>query len=286
MSLKSKILDYFNNANSSVQLADLYESFSEHKPTTVRARVYEQLGDGIIRVDKGLYISSNAIIQHGDSLKIIDNLIHAKEKYDLIFLDIPYLAKGQRSGPNGNRNLFPLDMISVEDFQSFIKKCELLLSNEHSPILFMFTSGKSSSQELRSYLECFKQTSLKQCDTTGSYTKLWSNGKRMNMGKYPMPIENIYIFNRSGTFDLKNVELHFRLVPDLSYPTSKPLPMIKSLIENFTKPLQWVLDPFAGSGKVLQSCLELGRRCHSIDISEQSIAIQKNHLLYQQLSLF
>lgn len=287
MTLKQRILNYCKSKNTSITLDELYDNFDSHKPTTVRARVYEQLGEGITQLGKGLYISEKAIVEQGDSLKIIDRLISNNEKYDFIFLDIPYEAKGQRSGKNGNRNLFPLDMISPGQFQTFIQKCELLLKEDTSPILFMITSGKSSMNERNMYLNAFNSTSLKRCNEKGSYTKLWQNGTRMNMGKHLMPKEEIFIYTRSGLLNNKNeLELDFRLTPDFEYPTSKPQSMIDSIIEQLTIPAHWVLDPFAGSGKVLKSCLKMERFCHSIDKNDTSIRIQRNALLYQQLTLF
>ena len=114
------------------------------------------------------------------------------------------------------------------------------------------------------------------CQRVGSYTKFWSTGNRMNMGKYLMPSEYIYVFSKSGQVDnLDQWILDFNEVPNLKeYPSAKPYPMIKTLIEQATKIGDWVLDPFGGSGKVLKACKELKRMCHIIDSSD--IAINKH----------
>lgn len=44
------------------------------------------------------------------------------------------------------------------------------------------------------------------------------------------------------------------------HPTIKPLNIIKTLIENSTKPGEIVLDPFLGSGTTAAACLKTGRR--------------------------
>ena len=173
-----------------------------------------------------------------------------------------------------NRDLFTCDKISVEQFGEFIKKCETLLRTDNSPLAFMFTSGKTSKKAHDAYLS---KISLKRCETIGTYTKLWSNGNPMNMGKYLMPKENIYFFTRSGELDFEIPNLDVRLTPDLKeYPTAKPYQMIKTLVQTFSKIGEWVFDPFGGSGKTLKACLELGRKCHIMDISETSI---NNHIL-------
>lgn len=137
----------------------------------------------------------------------------------------------------------------------------------------MFTSGKSSKGAHDRYFNEILKTNLKQCSRVGTYQKLWGNGNPMNMGKYEMPKENIYIFTRSGELEgLQNWELDFRMVPPLkSYPTAKPLGMIRKLVEQATKIGEWILEPFGGSGVTLKACMETKRKCHIFDISEKAI---------------
>ena len=275
MSLKSKILALLNNSNDKMTMQEIYTKFPEIAKTTVRGRVYENLGKGIHRVGKGLYVSQQAIIEHGNSLTVIDRIGAEGDLFDFIFLDIPYAAGGQKGG---NRNLFARDTISPQEFGVFVQKLEGLLKTDVSPLLFMFTSGKSSKPAHDKYMAQFKQTSLKQCDKIGSYTKLWSNGNRMNMGKYLMPEEFIYVFSKSGKVEnLDQWIMDFKLTPDIKeYPTAKPYEMIKTLVAQGTKIGDWVLDPFGGSGKILKACQELKRMCHTIDSSDDSF---NNHLL-------
>lgn len=44
------------------------------------------------------------------------------------------------------------------------------------------------------------------------------------------------------------------------HPTTKPLPLMRELVELFTEPGDLVLDPFMGSGSTLVACKMLGRR--------------------------
>ncbi len=272
MSLRKNILLCLEQRQKETSLKQLYKEFPNEPKTTIRGRVYENLGKGITKVGTGLYISSNAIIEKGNSLKIIDRMLQEKDKFDFVFLDIPYSAGGQKGG---NRNLFAKDTISPEEFGVFLNKVEQLLRDKNSVISFMFTSGKSSRKAFLNYFKQFEQTSLIQCDKIGTYTKLWSNGNRMNMGKYLMPVENIYFFNGTGKIELSNLD--FALTPNTQeYPTAKPYPMIKSLVEQITKIGDWIFDPFGGSGKILRASLELNRNCHIIDSCDESI---NNHII-------
>lgn len=252
-----------------MSMQDIYTRFPDIKKTTVRGRVYENLGNGVKRIDRGLYISSQAIVEYGDTLTIVDRLREQGDLFEHIFLDIPYEAAGQKGG---NRNLFTLSTISPEEFGTLLTKLEDLLQTDKSPLVFMFTSGKTSRPMYKKYKAQFEKTGLKQCKHTGTYMKLWPNGNRMNMGKYPMPLEFIHIYTRSGEVDdIENWQLAFAGVPDKSYPTGKPFAMIKKLIEQSTRVGDWVLDPFGGSGKVLEASLQLGRMCHIIDNNPASI---------------
>lgn len=267
MGLKYKINNLFKNCpGKTISVHELYSKFADEKKTTVRGRLYELLGKTVKRVDKGLYVSATSIVQFGNALTTIDKLVESGKKFDYIFLDIPYFGKGQKGG---NRNLFSLDKISPRQFNRVLQQCEKLLSNEHSFISFMFTSGKSSLSEFNQYIKAFNHTSLIKC-SEGSYTKLWSNGNRMNMGKHLMPPEYIFIYNKSGEFN-KNIPLDFSLVPTLNYPTAKPFRLCKQLVSILTDKFDWVLDPFGGSGGILKACNMLNRHCYTIDNSPTSV---------------
>jgi site-specific DNA-methyltransferase (adenine-specific) len=274
MSLRQQILNLIQN-NKQMSMSQIYTQFPDITKTTIRGRVYDNLGKGITRIGKGIYISSEAIVEQDNSLKVIDRLIEEGDQFDFIFLDIPYQAAGQKGG---NRNLFACDSISPNDFGIFVNKLQYLLKTDTSPLLFMFTSGKTSKSAHDKYFNHFTKSGLVQCNRIGNYTKLWSNGNRMNMGKYLMPEEFIYVFSKSGQVDnLDQWILDFEMVPDIrEYPTSKPYPMIKCLVEQATNIGDWVLDPFGGSGKILKACQELKRMCHIFDTSDKAIF---NHIV-------
>ena len=89
MSLRQQILQFIDEEPISIQT--LYAKFPEQKQSTVRGRLYECLGKSVQRVGKGLYISSTAIVETGDAREIINTMVNDRnDKFDFIFLDVPY----------------------------------------------------------------------------------------------------------------------------------------------------------------------------------------------------
>lgn len=53
------------------------------------------------------------------------------------------------------------------------------------------------------------------------------------------------------------------------HPTIKPLNIMKTIIENSSKPGEIVLDPYLGSGTTAVACMELGRKYIGYEINEK-----------------
>jgi DNA modification methylase len=49
----------------------------------------------------------------------------------------------------------------------------------------------------------------------------------------------------------------------------KPLSLMERLVKIYTRPGDLVLDPFCGSGRTLQACMNTGRRAFGIDIDSK-----------------
>lgn len=50
------------------------------------------------------------------------------------------------------------------------------------------------------------------------------------------------------------------------HPTMKPIPLIAELVNNSSRPNEWVLDAFGGSGTTLIACEQLGRKCAMMEL--------------------
>lgn len=61
------------------------------------------------------------------------------------------------------------------------------------------------------------------------------------------------------------------------HPNQKPVPLIKQLIEQVTKPDELVLDPFMGIGTTCKAAAETGRRSIGIELEERyfDIAVER-----------
>ena len=275
-SLKQEILDYVKSSKQ-VTLKDLYTKFDQTKDSTIRGRVNEATSANLlIRVSKGVYVyASNdldAIVIHGNTLEELPKLVEADIKYDMVFLDIPYNLGGQKGG---NRNLSNYSMIEPDVFGELLQHIVKTLKSNSSQLYFMIAGGKSSYAKALKYIAAFDNTDLKLA-AKGSYTKLTSSGKVCNMGKYEMPPELIFVYSKSGSLLKFDNKLDFSLQrPPLpvsgGYPTEKPKELIKQIIEQSTYKGDLILDPFGGSGVVMEEALKLQRKVHTIDISENSI---------------
>lgn len=63
------------------------------------------------------------------------------------------------------------------------------------------------------------------------------------------------------------------VVTNKRHPSEKPLHIIKEFIRRSTNEGDLVLDLFSGSGTTLQACLELNRRCVSIELNAEYIDV-------------
>ena len=276
MNLKQRIIKYMEEQKDEVNLSQLYEHFDSQKHTTIRGRINEDVGTKFIRTGRGKYIlvgaEIEAVIEKTDSRLAIPNILKANIYYDLIFLDIPYKTGGQKGG---NRDLSNYDLIDPEEFQEIVTQAQKMLRTENSQVYFMIAGGKSSKVAANKYIRAFDSSNL-QLAGKGSYLKLNKNGTVCNMGKYPMPAEDILIYSHSGKLYQETTQLDFQLTrPPLprsgGYPTQKPLDLMMQIIKQSTKVGDRVLDMFAGSGVTLEACLKLKRFIHTMDISQIAV---------------
>lgn len=68
------------------------------------------------------------------------------------------------------------------------------------------------------------------------------------------------------------------VVTNKRHPSEKPLAITKEFIRRSTNEGDLVLDLFSGSGTVLEACLQLNRRCVSVERSRAFIEVIKNRI--------
>ncbi len=67
----------------------------------------------------------------------------------------------------------------------------------------------------------------------------------------------------------KDTELH---------PARYPEELVAEFVNFFTKPDQWILDPFCGSGATLIACLEEGRKAIGVELSPKYVQVTQQRL--------
>jgi site-specific DNA-methyltransferase (adenine-specific) len=62
------------------------------------------------------------------------------------------------------------------------------------------------------------------------------------------------------------------------YPTQKPEGVLRRIVQASTRPGDWCLDPFAGSGTLGAVCAQLGRRYVLVDSSPKAVEVARARL--------
>jgi site-specific DNA-methyltransferase (adenine-specific) len=63
------------------------------------------------------------------------------------------------------------------------------------------------------------------------------------------------------------------------YPTQKPEAVLRRIVQASSRPGDWCLDPFAGSGTLGAVCAQLGRRFVLVDSSSEAVEVARGRLL-------
>jgi hypothetical protein len=73
------------------------------------------------------------------------------------------------------------------------------------------------------------------------------------------------VFSSGSVFrqsqDFAKVTISNAEANDTDHPTRKPTEYVQWIVETFSRPSEWVIDPFLGSGQTLMVCEASGRRC-------------------------
>jgi site-specific DNA-methyltransferase (adenine-specific) len=62
------------------------------------------------------------------------------------------------------------------------------------------------------------------------------------------------------------------------YPTQKPEGVLRRVVQASSRPGDWCLDPFAGSGTLGAVCAQLERRFVLVDSQPEAVAIARERL--------
>jgi len=216
------------------------------------------------RVAPGVYTlitrdgKSAAVVQGADALVEIKKLVNEGAKFDMVFLDPPYVAPGTRGG---NRNLAKYKKVTPEQFNEFVADVKKLLRTPDTPVIFMFSANKSNKAALAKYSKAFENNGLKNSGVAVSQKLYPKSLKPKQMGGHLLK-EWVFIYSQSGK---KRTDIDFEFEQeyyfpeDSKYQTAKPVALLEALIKASTKAGEVILDPFAGSGSTAKAATGTGR---------------------------
>ncbi len=235
---------------------------------------FERVGDGVYTIKVG--DKDVAYIIPGDALETLPQLAANGFKADMVFLDIPYDAAGNKGGNRMNKAKGTLfETISPEEFEKgIVTPIGTILRTEDAPVVYMYSQSKTSEKTMAPYTQKLIDAGYKPL-AKGDYFKMSKGGKRLTMPMRPdaLPPEGIIIFNKTGEYDFKQKpDLQFKLVRPKGYQTEKPAELLKALIEMTTEEGDVVLDPFAGSGVTADEAVKAGRTAVAIEKKEGQAA--------------
>lgn len=104
---------------------------------------------------------------------------------------------------------------------------------------------------------------------------VWDKG-RLGLGYHYRSRHEFILFLEKGKRRLRDLS-----VPDVlcvrsirgGYPAEKPVPLLRTLVEQSSAPGELVVDPFFGSGAVGVAAVAAGRRFAGTDLCEEALAL-------------
>lgn len=230
----------------------------------------------LIRVSRGIYRTARALFITGDSLFVLPELINSSMKFDMIFLDIPYITAAVTK--TGNRGI-EYDSIDPSTFFKVLRMVKQLLNNDNSYLYYMYSSAPSGWRQMKMYNYLLPQAGFRFIAEL-DYYKYQKDGitRTRNMrGNIDYP-EKIMLLNQSGIYCKMEIELEkeFHLVRPKGYQSEKPAKLAEGLIKMSTFPGSAILDPFAGSGVMIEQA-EMHER-YGIAVEKNAETFKKHYL--------
>lgn len=297
LSLSDRLVETFKDCES-FEIKEAYDICQDKPATTVRGRIYDNLGKKFEKISRGVYrvikgVSECLIVEgNGRDLSVIPD-----GSVDLIVTDYPWADR--KSNRGGNRNF--VSSYEEETFQytlgDFKEKARVL---KDSAFLVEFLPAENESN----YEELFRIKQLAKEAGFQYYAKVsWKKGTFVsNTGRKAKNTEDVMIFskgkaralrldvkktNQTGTpqymsgshkmlptmFDVQPASLKEKI-----HQAEKPVELLEQIIEHLSVEGECVLDQFAGSGNTGVAALNKNRNCILIEILKDNIQKINNRL--------
>lgn len=293
--LYKRIAEIFKGEDS-FTLKDLYESMPEEKQETLRARVYERLGEVFVRIGKATYKvlenvyvafkgCNSCITIHGDGRdlsKIKSNSIDA-QICDHPWLDLKTNIGGNRSMAKG----YDCFRYTQEDFDEkarVLKDGGFLVeilpaenANNYKYLYDIKIMAEKAGFEYYSKVTWIKKgfvsntgRKAKNSEDILFFTKGPARKLRKDAKKIKATGEEVFMRGTNGmlptAFEVEPVKVRDRI-----HTSEKPVELIKQILEYITLENEVVLDNTAGSGSVGESALKTNRSAVLIEILKENV---------------
>ena len=219
---------------------------------------------------KPYYQDSACTIYHGDCREILPLL----PKVDLVLTDPPYgevTHKGARTGTE-KKVLVDFDSFTTEK----LLELTALFVDASRRWVFMTCEWRHAAKMEEAGLPLIR---------LGVWIK--PNGAPQFTGDRPgTGWEAIAILHREGKKKWNGGGHHATWIHNIEqgeHPTTKPLGLVKTWVQQFSNEGETILDPFMGSGTTLRAAKDLGRKAIGIELEEKYCEIAVKRLRQEVL---
>lgn len=298
-SIRKRLLEVFTNA-ASFSMDEAYKVIPDKPQTTVRGRVYDNLGKCFEKIARNTYRviadGCECVLFEGNG-RNPESLGIKPDSVDLLITDHPWCDPKSLKG--GNRNFADYDTFRYVQ-EDFIHKANVLKSG-----CFCVEILPAESESNYEYLYQIKQMA-KEAGLNYYASVDWKKGDFVaNTGRKAKNTETVMIFVKGKARalrpdvkkDLAEPEVkHYmsgtaRMLPtQFDYPivskkerlhqAEKPVSLFLELLDLLSMPGETVLDQFAGSGVVGEACMKANRNCFLIELCKESVEkiVKRLHL--------
>ena len=287
MSVKERIMEAF--PESLFTLQEAYAAINDKPATTVRGRIYDNLGIAFERVGEGIYRTIRddqqciLIEGNGRDLSFLDD-----NSVDCIITDHPWADK--KSNKGGNRNFAAYDCFEYQ-LTDFIEKArvlkegcflvEMLPAENENNFDYLYDIKKMAQEAGFQYYAKVPWIKGNFVSNTGRKSKnsedmmIFSKGKARSMRpnvKQDLAEPSVKHF-MSGTVKMLPTDFNVQAVHKKKSiaQSEKPVGLVEELLDYLTFENELILDQFAGSGVVGAACLNKNRNCILIEQSPECV---------------
>ena len=262
-------------------LKELNDAIQDKPNTTLRARVYDNLGTLFQRISRGVY----AIIEDKDSAVLAFNgdgrdlSMLDDESFDAIITDHPYEDKKSLKGGSRDFADYELFRYKQEDFE---EKARVL--KDGAFLVEFFAEENANNYD---YIYACKKMAEK-AGFKYYATIPWVKGSFVaNTGRKVKNTEQVVIFSKGeprrlrpdkqrggimrGVAGMLPTAFNFqpKSIRQKLHKAEKPVELLEEIMHFVTKPGEYVLDQFAGSGNLGIAAKRTGRYAMVIEKSKE-----------------